>query len=153
MAILIVVLSMSATSLSSFFKGRLLESEGSRFIALTREAQNRAISEGLPMSLWVDAQAGKYGLELAPGFGGQDEKTSEFELGRDLSIEVKWAAGAMRRTGSEVAIRFTPEGYVEETNPELIVIKEKAGASVAIVPNRTRLGYEISTNQVYAQRR
>ena len=156
MAILIVVLSMSATSLSSFFKGRTLQSEGSRFLALTRHAQNRAVSEGLPMSLWIDEEKDKYGLEIAPGFEDRDEKAKEFALGQDLSIEVHWAdPGAIRPTGtgSEIVLRFTPEGYLDETNPDLIEIKDKSGAAVRIAQNRNRLNYEITTNNVLVLRR
>src|SRR5688500_9860978 len=84
MAILIVVMSMSGSSLTSFFKGRALDAEANRFVALTRHAQNRAVSEGLPMSLWVNSQKGNYGLEITPGFVDLDEKAAEFQVGRDL---------------------------------------------------------------------
>src|SRR5688572_27230291 len=67
MAILTVVLSVSGASLTSFFKGRTLEAEGKRFLALTRYAQNRAVSEGFPMQMWVDTTERKYGLEITPG--------------------------------------------------------------------------------------
>src|SRR5205085_9663750 len=75
MAILVVVLSMSGASLTSFFKGRSLEAEGKRFLALTRYAQNRAISEGVPTTIWVNEKEKKYGLEPMPGFIDVDEKS------------------------------------------------------------------------------
>src|SRR5687767_13798574 len=83
MAILIVVLSMSGASLTSFFKGRSLEAEGNRFLALTRYAQNRAVSEGVPMSLWINKAQRKYGLEAASSFAEVDAEAKEFELSRD----------------------------------------------------------------------
>src|SRR5687767_2693361 len=64
MTILIVVLSVSGPSLVSFFKGRTLDSEARRFLALTRYGQSRAISEGVPISLWIDPKEKKYGLEI-----------------------------------------------------------------------------------------
>ena len=87
-------------------------------------------------------------------FQEADPKADEFDLGRDLEIEVTWPQNAVirQRTG-ETALRFDPEGYIDEASPELIVIKEKGGAAVYIVPTLNRLNYEITTNQVYAVRR
>jgi prepilin-type N-terminal cleavage/methylation domain-containing protein len=154
MAILIVVLSMSGASLTSFFKGRTLESEGQRFLALTRYAQNRAVSEGLPMSLWIEPGAKKYGLEIATSFAEMDDRAKEFSLGRDLEIKAEWLSAApIRRNANEIILSFTPDGYIDETNPELITIKEKNGESVFIGLSRNRLNYEITTNRVYAIRR
>ena len=154
MAILIVVLSISGASLTSFFKGRSLESEGKRFLALTRYAQNRAISEGLPTTVWINEKEKKYGIETAPGFVEVDEDSEEFTLGRDLEIEVGWSvSGAPRRSGNEVVLNFSPDGFFNQTNPEQIVIKEPKGEEVLIAPSRNRLYYEITTNQVLRARR
>jgi type II secretion system protein H len=153
MAILIVVLSMSAPSLTSFFKGRALDAEGHRFLALTRHAQNRAVSEGLPMTLWINSREGKYGLEIAPGFAELDAKAAEFQLGRDLEIDVSnTALGAAMRVNNEVLLRFSPDAFMDEGNPETIIIKEKNGEAVMIAASRNRLHYEISTNQIYTTR-
>ena len=154
MAILIVVLSMSGTSLTSFFKGRSLEAEGKRFLALTRHAQDRAVSEGATMSLWVDKAQRKYGVEAVISFGEEDAEAKEFELGLDLEIELTWPQSAViQQRGGEIVLRFGPDGFIEETNPELITIKEKDGEAVYIVPTLNRLNYEITTNNVYAIRR
>ena len=160
MAILTAVLSMSGTSLTSFFRGRSLEAEGKRFLALTRYAQDRAVSEGTTMSLWIDKGQRKYGVEAANGSAEVDAEAKEFELGRDLEIEVTWPQNAVipQRSGEQV-LRFGPDGFIDETNPELIVIKEnrenreKDGEAVYIVPTLNRLNYEITTNDVYAVRR
>jgi type II secretion system protein H len=117
MAILIVVLSMSGASLTSFFKGRSLEAEGKRLLALTRYAQNRAVSEGLPMTVWINEREKKFGLGTAPGFVEVDEAAQEFTLGRDLEIEVGGSlAVAPRRSASEVVLNFSPDGFFNETN-------------------------------------
>ncbi len=158
MAILIAVLSMSGTSLTRFFRGRTLDSEAQRFVALTRHAQERAVSEGLPMSLWINSREGKYGLEIATGFAERDTKAAEFQLGRDLEIEpVRSSAGTVRQVGNEISLRFSPDGFMDEANPEAVLIKEKDGTAdgetIVIAPNWNRLNYEISTNQIYAIRR
>jgi type II secretion system protein H len=154
MAILIIVLSLSGASLNSFFKGRTLESEGHRLLALTRHAQNRAISEGVPMSLWIDTREKRYGLEIAPGYAELDEKASEFQMNPDLEIEVTEAsAGATRRERETLTLQFTPDGFMDELNPVAILLQQKSGERVIIAQSRNRMNYEISTNQINAIRR
>src|SRR5207249_2115896 len=46
MALLAIVLAVSAPALSTFFQGRTLDSEVRRFLSLTRYGQSRAVSEG-----------------------------------------------------------------------------------------------------------
>jgi type II secretion system protein H len=154
MAILVVVLSMTATSLTSFFKGRALDAEGRRFVSLTRHAQNRAISEGVPMTVWIDEEERKYGLEIAAGYAVQDDKAAEFQLGKDLEIELlERPATAIVQIGNENLLRFNPDGFMDENNPQVIAIKEKDGETVFVAPSRNRLNYEITTNEVYRARR
>src|SRR5262249_19567201 len=62
MALLAIVLGISAPSLSRFFRGRSLESEAQRFLALTRHAQSRAVSEGVPMVVWLWPKQRSYGM-------------------------------------------------------------------------------------------
>ena len=63
LALLSVVIAVQAPTLARFFRGRNLDAEAQRFLALTRYGQNRAVAEGVPMVLWMDAEAGQYGLE------------------------------------------------------------------------------------------
>ena len=88
MALLTVVISLTAPKLSRFFHGRTLDSEARRLLALTRSGQSRAVSEGLPMNLWVDADKGEFGLEAEPSFETSDPRAVEFALDSGLKIEV-----------------------------------------------------------------
>src|SRR6185295_17263880 len=67
MAMLLIVLAVSFPSLRGFFRGRNLDNEARRFLALTRYAHNRAVSEGYPMVLWIDANQGTYGMQAQTG--------------------------------------------------------------------------------------
>src|ERR1039457_3008092 len=77
MALLTIVISLTAPSLSHFFRGRTLDSEARRLLALTRSGQSRAVSEGMPIDLWVDAAEGAFGLEAEPSFDTSDPKAME----------------------------------------------------------------------------
>src|SRR6266404_5112384 len=61
MTLLVVVIGIALPTLGNFFRGRTLDSEARRLLALTRQGQSRAVSEGLPVLLWVDAQQGTCG--------------------------------------------------------------------------------------------
>src|SRR6266705_1192 len=74
MAILTVAVSITAPTLGRFFSGRALDSEARRLLALTHNGQSRAVFEGVPIELWVDARQRTYGLEAeySSGTGGND---------------------------------------------------------------------------------
>jgi len=115
LAVLATVLAVSAPSLGRFFRGRSLDSEAHRLLALTRHAQDRAVSEGIPMILWLDLDARRYGLLADPAWSiapagskasrldslplgtpavtlavlQDDPKARTFEVAEDLDIEVE----------------------------------------------------------------
>src|SRR5437868_4904235 len=88
MALLVIVIAVTFPSLQSFFRGRTLDSEGRRFLTLTRYARNRAVSEGVPMTIWVDLIQGSYGLEAQKGFLDRDDKAVEYTVDEKLDIEI-----------------------------------------------------------------
>src|ERR1039457_2497882 len=54
LALLVIVTSLVAPAMSNFIRGRALDSEARRLFALMHAGQSRAVSEGLPVLLWVD---------------------------------------------------------------------------------------------------
>src|ERR1041385_1056727 len=88
MALLLIVVSVAFPSLKNFFRGRNLDSEARRVLSLTRYAQSRAISEGVPMVLWIDARQRTYGLQAQTGYTVTDSKAIEYDLAEGLEIEV-----------------------------------------------------------------
>ena len=88
MTILTTVIGVAAPSLARFFRGRTLDSEAKRLLALTRHGQNRAVSEGVPIELWLDATQRTFGLETATSYDHLDAQTLNFTLDTDIQIEV-----------------------------------------------------------------
>ncbi len=88
MTILVTVIAVAAPSLAHFFRGRTLDSEARRMLALTRLGQSRAISEGFPMVLWVDVRQRTYGLEMEAGFTERDTKAVEYRLSEDVQAQI-----------------------------------------------------------------
>jgi type II secretion system protein H len=157
MALLVIMLGFSAPALSRFFRGRNLDSEARRLLALTRYGQSRAVSEGMPMLLWIDPKLGTYGLKAQPGFTDQDQKAVEYTLGQDLQMEVQmpsrvqtnfWTFAPQQTKMSQPSICFLPDGFVSDTSPDRILLRQtrdKDAVWISARPNH--LGYEIDTNQ------
>jgi type II secretion system protein H len=163
MALLTVVISLTAPSLSRFFHGRTLDSEARRLLALTRSGQSRAVSEGMPMDLWVDADKGEFGLEAEPSYETSDPKAVEFTLDSGLQIEVvnktiiapastlNRARQASIASAPRVvlaranlpAIRFLPDGSISETSPQKLKLTSNDGGSLWLAQSRDGLNYEI----------
>ena len=175
MALLAVVLAVSAPSLSKFFKGRTLDSEARRFVSLTHYGQSRAVSEGVPMMLWIDTKERTYGLQEEVSYTDLDTKAVDFELGKDLQVEVTdylaqsglsdqslqsrqplqiVQGGQVRQAGRNLAtIRFLPDGFIGETSPQSVLLREGDRDLVWITQSRNRLNYEIQTNAFQKVRR
>ena len=159
LALLASVLSLAAPSLARFFRGRNLDSEAQRFLALTRYAQSRAVAEGVPMVLWVDADAGTYGLEMEATYSEDDRKAVQFEMDKDVAVQVEQSLGTSRAAlplvtrqiaGNLPVIRFTPDGSLADSSFEYVLFREAREGETGelwVSQNRSRLGYEIRTNE------
>jgi prepilin-type N-terminal cleavage/methylation domain-containing protein len=171
MALLVIVVGVAFPSLQNFFRGRTLGSEARRFHSHTRYGQSRAVSEGIPMVLWIDARERTYGLQAEAGYLDTDGKAVQFELDDGVDVAVAVAqppvvAGMVSNTrergratqpvGTLPAVRFWPDGSLVETSPEYVEFRENrpgqpSSAWIAQTPNR--LAYEIrSTEPVIARR-
>jgi type II secretion system protein H len=163
MAVLTVVISLTAPALANFFRGRSLDSEARRLLALTRQGQSRAVSEGVPMELWLNTQEGKFGLEAEPSFEAEDPRAVEFALAEDMALEVREAetrqpdliSSRLNRTGTVISpqtltrreglprIRFLPDGLISEDSPQVLVLSGRDGHALVLAQARNRVGYEL----------
>jgi prepilin-type N-terminal cleavage/methylation domain-containing protein len=160
MALLVIVVAVTFPTLKNFFAGRTLDSEGRRFLTLTRYGQNRAESEGIPMTLWIDPIQGSYGLEAQRGFLDHDNKAVDYSLDEKLDIEIAQTGlnraqltseqqlrrkntGSARNSNSE--IRFAPDGSIDVASPQSICIREAKNKDHAlwVVLDDNRTSYEV----------
>lgn len=154
MTLLAVVISVSAPMLSKFFRGRTLDSEARRLLALTRYGQSRAASEGVPMVLWTDANERTYGLQMEQGYEETDTKAVGFELGQDVELDVVHLDGSGGlAAGWEAVVRFEPDGGIGDGSAEGLRVVDRDGAEIWLVRSLNRLNYEIATNALYSVRR
>jgi Tfp pilus assembly protein FimT len=160
MALLVIAVAVTLPSMQRFFRGRTLDSEGRRFLTLTRYGQTRAVSEGIPMTLWIDPIQGSYGLEAQKGFLDRDDKAVQYDVDEKLDIEIaqtglnraqmtqeqqlrRRAIGNSRNANSE--IRFAPDGSVDVMSPQSVCIREASEKDHAlwVALSQNRNGYEV----------
>ncbi len=144
MAVLALVLAFSAPSLSRSMRQRNLEAEAVRFLAATEYGRNEAVSQGLPMILWVDEKARSFGIEAREGFVGDITRVREFTLHPDVEIELE---KAVARNAKVQPIEFAPDGAPATTNVESVIFKDRFASIVTIGRTADGWGYEILKEQ------
>jgi type II secretion system protein H len=147
LALLGIATSLVAPALSNFFRGRALDSEARQLLSLTHAGQSRAISEGFPMLLWIDSQGHAYGLEEeATSHNGNsqdaDPKAEEFTFEPQLQIEAVNASPMPVNGRSLPAIRFLPDGTIDETSAAAVRLAANGG-TLWLMQATNRLSYEI----------
>jgi type II secretion system protein H len=140
MALLAIVLALSAPSLARSMRQRNLEAEAARFLAATEYGRNEAVSQGVPMVLWIDAKTRSFGVEPRSGFTGDTARDREFELHPDVEIEVE---KVIARTAKVQPIEFAPDGAPATTNIETVQLKDRFASVVTIAQTTDGWGYEI----------
>jgi prepilin-type N-terminal cleavage/methylation domain-containing protein len=163
MALLTIVISLTAPKLSRFFHGRTLDSEARRLLALTRSGQSRAVSEGVPMDLWVDAELGTFGLEAEPSYETSDPKAVDFTLDGGLQLamvnktvvapvvtmnrSLQTSTASVPRVNLVHAglptIRFLPDGSIADTSPQMLHLTSGDSGSLWLALSRDASNYEI----------
>jgi prepilin-type N-terminal cleavage/methylation domain-containing protein len=160
LALLAMAVAVAAPSLSRFFAGRSLDSEGRRMLALTRYAQSRAVSEGVPMVMWFDPELGKYGVKAELTYDGEDKKAVEYQLASNLQMELPSTALTTAEpipwkitadiSGIYPSIRVTPDSFIAETSPEWVwikIIREDQPDAVWLALNANGLNYALQNTQ------
>ena len=152
MALLAIAASLSAPRMAAFFRGRSLDQEARRLLSLSHYGASRAVAEGVPVRLWIDAAGGAYGLEVESGYGRGGESVMEFAVDRDLTLEVLTPdevlpyedTGGMnpavvRRDG----ILFLPDGLIDPASTPRITVRQGDDGALCLVPASHGLAYEL----------
>lgn len=170
MALIVMAVSIIMPTMSRFFGARAVDSEARQFVALTHYGQNRAVSEGVPIMLWIDSGNRQYGLEREPGYGGSDPLAVENTLADGLKIDTARSTVKLPVANSQTgriltgqvaqgkarlpAIYFMPDGAVNDAMSVSGVSLQNANdPPVWIVLSGSQLSYGIQTQNPAALRR
>ena len=145
MALLVIITSIALPVMSKFSRGRALDSEALRMLALMHATQSRAVSEGMPMMLWLDEKAGTYGEAAETSGQNGDAKAEDLTVDATLQLAVVNTGTAGQATFNNLpAIKFLADGTVDETSPQTVTLQDVDGFGRLMVLNKLRTGYEIT---------
>lgn len=147
MALLVIITSVALPTMSKFVRGRALDSEARRLMSLMHAAQSRAVSESMPMMLWIDEPNNAYGMEAETSGQNGDPKAEKLAVDSVLKIGV--VSGGAGTGGQSTfqnlpAIKFLPDGTVDETSPPTVALQDVDGFSRLLVLSKLRTGYEVT---------
>ena len=145
LALLVVMTALVVPRMAGFVQARALDSEARRMVALMHATQGRAVSEGMPMMLWLDEKAGAYGAEAETSGQNGDPKAEELTVDSTLQLALlKTGTGTQTTFKNLPAIRFLPDGSVDEGSPQTLKLTDSAGFSRWLVETGNHQGYEIN---------
>ena len=155
LALLAITAVFVTASMGPFFRGRALSFEARRLLSLTHYAQSRAVAEGVPVVLWINPADSTYGLTIQASFSDPDGDPRAVTYTADTGLILETPQGAAVNVSEQddeklgltteglSVIRFTPDGFFDESSVTKIVIRQGTEAALELVPTVNRLGYEI----------
>ncbi|HEY4414610.1 MAG TPA: GspH/FimT family pseudopilin [Verrucomicrobiae bacterium] len=145
LALLVIITSIAVPKMSRFIRGRALGSESTRLLSLMHAAQSRAVSEGMPMMLWLDAPHNAYGVAAETSGPAGDTKAEDLALDGTLKMSVTTGGAVTPVTFKNLpAIKFLPDGTVDEGSPSAVQLVDEDGFRCWLTELPGRTGYEIS---------
>ena len=140
MALLALITALAAPSLARSLRQRKVNEEATRFLALTEYARDEAVSQGVPMVVWVDPKGQSFGVETKAGFEGDESRNREFTLNPDVSFHIDKIALS---GGVAHAVEFAPDGAPDVSSVESVEMTDRFDSAVSIVRTNDRRSYEI----------
>lgn len=161
MALLVIGVSFISPHLGGFVRGRIVQSEARQMISISRAAQSRAVSGGVPVILWFDKDKtpNQYGIQEEPGYhdndkdNGKDPKAETLELNENLKIEILDDDSSISQPTTESTdphmnlphITFMPDGTIADGSPRTInIVDSNNGLKATLKQTRDRSQYEIA---------
>ena len=129
MALLAVVMAMAAPALGRSMRARYLADEARRFLALTEYARDESLSQGLPISVWINPATGQFGAETKGGYPGDARRDRRFELNPDVHFEL---SDATAKSGVVQAVEFAADGLPEVTSVDSLRLVDRFAAAYTI---------------------
>ena len=140
MALLAIAAALSAPVLSHSIRARNLGGEAARFIAATEYGRDEAVSQGVPMTVWIDPATQRFGVAAKAGFDGVESRSREFAVHADIHFEMDDAALA---GGIVQAVEFAPDGVPTLASIETVRLVDRFESEVSVTRTKDGWGYEV----------
>jgi len=142
MTLMVTILGVSAPALSRSFQGRAVKQEAARLLAMAEYAREEAISQGVPMVVWIDAQGGRFGTQAKSGYEGDASRQKELALAP--TIHVTLAEEKAPQDGRTIAMEFDPDGTPAPSNISSIKVADQHEEVATLALSNDGWGYEIA---------
>ena len=140
MTLLAIVAALSVPSLSRSMRQRNLDEEATRLLALTEYSRDEAVSQGVPMVVWIDAKAQRYGMEPKSGYGADETRAREYDMNADVQVEVDKSAAS---GGVVEAIEFEPDGAITSTSVNSLRLVGRFNSAINVSRTTDGWSYEL----------
>lgn len=141
LALLAVITAIAAPSLSGTLRQRQLADEARRFLACTQYARDEALSQGIPMVLWIASDTGRFGVQPKTGYPGDNQRSREFQLHADIRIELPNSKADVNAAPS---IEFGCEGGPVPGSLPWVRLVDRFASVFVVALTPDSLGYEIN---------
>ena len=141
MALLALILALAAPTLSRSLRQHKLEQEATRLLALTEYGRDEAVSQGVPMVLWIDSTSGSFGVGAKTGYESDEARTKEFSLDPEVHFNLSQASATPG--GIVNAAEFAPDGTLELSSVDSMQLIDQSNSVIALSQTEDGWGYEI----------
>ena len=140
MTLLAVVAALAVPSLSRSMRQRNLDEEATRLLALTEYSRDEAVSQGVPMIVWIEPEGTRFGVGAKSGFEGVESRDREFVVNADVHFEMKSAA---TKDGVIEAMEFAPDGSPATSNLNEVRVLDRFDSVISLAKTSDGWSYEI----------
>ena len=144
MMLLAIVAALSVPSLSRSMRQRNLDEEATRLLALTEYGRDEAVSQGVPMIVWIDAKGQRYGVEPKSGFDSDETRSREYAMNPDVNVEIDKAVAS---GGVVEAMEFAPDGALTTSSVETVRLVDRAKSAISVARTTDGWSYELVKEQ------
>ena len=149
LAILCILTAIIAPRLSGFAEGRKYVAEWNRLLGLVRYARSEAIARAVPVEIEFNKEQGTYGIvDNDSGLKKVPVEFATHALPEKLSFEFP---DTETREDNRIAIRFLPDGSVDEESPKQFQLVEQDGNFIRTLKQDAMSGY-VSAKEVSDER-
>lgn len=141
MALLAIIMAISAPILSRSLRQRGVDQEAARFLALLEYGRSEAVSQGVPMIIWLVPASGEFGVEVKPGYVGDETRVRRFTVAPGMKISAD--QGVLAR-GVLQAAEFAPDGWPIAGGAQSVRFSDSNGSTAVVSHTTDQWGYEIS---------
>ena len=140
MALLAIVAAISMPSMGRSIRSRNLSGEAARFVAATECGRDEAVSQGVPMTVWIDPATQRFGVEPKAGYEGVESRNREFAVNPDVHFEFDSGVAAGERV---IAAEFAPDGAPALTSLETLRLVDRFESTVTVARTKDGWSYEV----------